>query len=381
MVKVNKPNSFMDLHSDLCEEWDYNKNYPLLPSQVSCGSGKKVWWKCKNGHNWQAPIYNRSYGIGKCPECDNLFFSCSELMEEWDWNKNTLNPKNICKSSKEHVFWKCKKNNLHQWAATPRDRIYSHTGCPYCSGLYTLLQNSFAMSRPELLKEWNWEKNEDPFKVSVSSGKIFNWICLNNKEHEWRTTIGHRVEGNGCPYCSGRCATKDNNIVLKNPELIKEWNYNKNLNIDPKKILPRSGKEVWWECHNGHEWKATPHMRTIGNGCPYCRKIYLKNGIFCSSKAEAYYCIFLEENNVKYLHDQIYPGADLKIRYDFYLVDKNTYVEVTSYNETNCRWWKNYYEKILYKKNFVEGKLHANFMFEIITLSKDKIRKVREWEK
>lgn len=32
----------------LMEEWNYNRNI-LNPNDLVCGSHKKVWWKCKNG--------------------------------------------------------------------------------------------------------------------------------------------------------------------------------------------------------------------------------------------------------------------------------------------------------------------------------------------
>lgn len=54
---------------EILKEWDYEKNYPLTPKDVSIGSGKKVWLKCQNcGNKWMATIYNRSYGTG-CPNC------------------------------------------------------------------------------------------------------------------------------------------------------------------------------------------------------------------------------------------------------------------------------------------------------------------------
>lgn len=53
---------------DLAAEWDYQKNTPLLPSEVTVGSGCKVWWKCDQGHSWQATITHRNEGRG-CPFC------------------------------------------------------------------------------------------------------------------------------------------------------------------------------------------------------------------------------------------------------------------------------------------------------------------------
>ncbi len=52
----------------LAKEWNMQKNGKLLPSNVTAGSGKKVWWKCENGHEWQSKIVARVYGSG-CPIC------------------------------------------------------------------------------------------------------------------------------------------------------------------------------------------------------------------------------------------------------------------------------------------------------------------------
>ena len=52
----------------LASEWNYEKNTDLTPEKVTENSSKKVWWKCKKGHEWEAQIYNRNNGRG-CPYC------------------------------------------------------------------------------------------------------------------------------------------------------------------------------------------------------------------------------------------------------------------------------------------------------------------------
>lgn len=54
-----------------------------------------------------------------------------------------------------------------------------------------------------------------------------------------------------------------------NPELLKEWDYSKNI-ITPKEIKAGSGTKVWWKCSLGHSWSASPNHRTKGRGCPIC---------------------------------------------------------------------------------------------------------------
>lgn len=71
---------------------------------------------------------------------------------------------------------------------------------------------------------------------------------------------------------------KENSIVMHNPELLKEWDYGKNMWIDPHLIGPNySTKKVWWKCEKGHTYEATPHKRNSGRNCPYCagRKVWI----------------------------------------------------------------------------------------------------------
>ena len=52
----------------MAKEWDYEKNVNLKPENFTANSGKKVWWKCRKGHEWQTFIYSRNNGRG-CPFC------------------------------------------------------------------------------------------------------------------------------------------------------------------------------------------------------------------------------------------------------------------------------------------------------------------------
>ena len=42
------------------KEWDWEANEGLNPNEITCGSHKKVWWKCLIcGKSWQARIVTR----------------------------------------------------------------------------------------------------------------------------------------------------------------------------------------------------------------------------------------------------------------------------------------------------------------------------------
>ena len=61
-------NDLQTINPKLASEWNFQKNNGLIPTEVMPNSGKKVWWKCEKGHEWQAVIASRNSGCG-CPEC------------------------------------------------------------------------------------------------------------------------------------------------------------------------------------------------------------------------------------------------------------------------------------------------------------------------
>jgi hypothetical protein len=67
--KTNSDNCLQTVNPPLASEWHPTKNGTLTPKDVTAGSDKNVWWLCKEGHEWQANIYNRKNGTN-CPLCN-----------------------------------------------------------------------------------------------------------------------------------------------------------------------------------------------------------------------------------------------------------------------------------------------------------------------
>lgn len=68
-VVVEGVNDLPTTHPELAKEWHPTKNEKLTPQMISYGSGKKVWWQCKSGHEWERSVNHRSYKKSKCPYC------------------------------------------------------------------------------------------------------------------------------------------------------------------------------------------------------------------------------------------------------------------------------------------------------------------------
>ncbi len=280
-VMTQKVQSLMHSNPQLAKEWNYEKNGDLKPDMVTVNSGKKVWWICHKGHEWQAIIRNRNYG-NDCPICasqkelkgyNDLVTINPLLAKEWNYEKNgDLKPDMVMANSGKKVWWKCSKN--HEWEAIISSRNKG-AECPYCSGRKRIVgHNDLATINPQLTKEWNYEKNGDlkPNVVSINSKLKVWWKC--SKNHEWEASIINRNRGTGCPYCSGRKAIIGyNDLVTINPQLAKEWNYEKNGDLKPDMVMANSGKKVWWKCEKcGYEWETKIYNRSYGRGCPTCKK-------------------------------------------------------------------------------------------------------------
>ena len=275
--KICKDNCLATKNPELAKEWHPTKNGKLTPNDVTPGSNKKVWWKCKNGHSFFSSIANRK--TTKCPYCSNqricddncLTAKNFELAKEWHPTKNgKLTPENVAPSSGKVVWWKCKDG--HEWKASinSRNRKNGRRGCPYCSGKRVCNDNCLATKNPDLASQWNTKTNGEltPHNITNGSKKKVWWKCKNG--HEWEATVASRNAGRNCPYCTGRKICKDNCLSTKNSELAKEWHPTKNGKLTPKDVMPNSGKKVWWRCKNGHEFVASLLHRSQGNGCPYC---------------------------------------------------------------------------------------------------------------
>lgn len=281
MARLRKgQQSLLITHPVLSKEWDYEKNAPITPNEVSAGSNQLYWWKGECGHSFSMRVYCRTEQMQKCPYCsgrkiligfNDLSTVNPDLAKEWHPTKNgNLKPTDVTAKSKKLVWWKgiCG----HEWQSIVKSRSNQH-GCPICTGRKIERGiNDLATTNPELLSEWNYSKNEiEPTEVAAGTKRKVWWRC--NKGHEWYALIPSRSDGHGCPYCSGRKVLPGfNDLTTRNPELAAEWDYEKNGDLTPDKVALKTHKKVWWKGACGHSWCAAVSERSSGCGCTICAK-------------------------------------------------------------------------------------------------------------
>lgn len=192
-----------------------------------------------------------------------------ELTREWS-QRNEGKLDNYKAAAKETAWWVCE--NGHEWRATIKGRFSGH-GCPYCGGRLPVQGvNDAATLFPELVPEWDTEKNGGRQLSEFGRGSEFRawWRC--KEGHVWQSMINHRTSGKGCPCCKGRVPDKNSSLAAVLPHVARYWNFERNGKT-PDDYRPHSGKFAWWKCEKGHEWYASINSmsrKRETNGCPYC---------------------------------------------------------------------------------------------------------------
>ena len=283
----------------LVEEWDFVKNYPLVPDMFSYSANSKVNWICfECKHKWPATINNRTR-INKpsgCPQCykksageilrkgllnkkgKSFAEEYPEMIHQWDYTLNKKGPEEFLSGSNVENNFICKNGHKYKKPINQvvQSLIKSEFGNP-CPECYKKLRGSnLTKSRiikdgsllenyPDLCKQWSFTENEFlPSEYhSGSDNKVF-WECKN--KHLFEARINSRVSGIGmCQECQS--------ISHLHPELMKEWDFSKNKDFDPKKLKPKSKQSVWWKCENNHSVESTIIAKTGSGICQECQSI------------------------------------------------------------------------------------------------------------
>lgn len=245
--KVCFSNCLAVIYPEISKEWHPNKN-SISPNDVVSQSNKKVWWQCKERHEWQAIISNRTNLGNNCPYCagqkvcysNSLAILRKDIAKEWH-HRNVLTPLDVTVKSGRRVWWKCEKG--HEWQAVISQRTSYNSGCPFCN-----------QSKGEkLIKEFLESKNlsfasqakfDDckyklklPFDFLVEINDL-KFLIEYNGEHHYKP-----IKWRGANWTDEKAVDKFSSIKFRD-NIKREWCKSKNI---PLLIIP------YWEISNVEE--------------------------------------------------------------------------------------------------------------------------------
>ena len=229
---------------------------------------------------WEAVIKNRVNG-STCPYCshrkvlagvNDLATVRPELALDWSPRNGKLKADMVSEFSNRKVWWKCHVCG-YEWQSL----ISARSGgvkCLCCSGYVTVSgKNDLSITHPVLAKEWS-DSNERGVNEYQSNSREYVWWQCSTCGYEWKSVVRARAKGSLCPVCADRTVLAGyNDLATTDPELLDEWDYEKNTGTLPTAVSRNSMKIVWWKCSSSHSWRAKITDRTIEQkGCYLCER-------------------------------------------------------------------------------------------------------------
>jgi rubrerythrin len=271
--------TFAEAHPELVPEWAPS-NGGDTPYNTSFGSNKKITWIGSCGHEWNAIVKNRSNGSG-CPYCagnrvlegfNDLATNHPEISSEWSERNHPLYPNGVTSMSDKRAWWICGTCG-HEWKSRIADRTVGH-GCPVCSGEKLVGGvNDLETEHPDIASEWGRENMGLEPSMVWSKSRLNVWWRCRVCGHHWKGVVNSRVNGQKCPVCSDRVAMPGyNDLQTLYPKLAHEWCIERNKDLKPSMVLPKSQEIVHWQCRFGHIWLDKISDRVEGAGCPVCEE-------------------------------------------------------------------------------------------------------------
>lgn len=268
---------------NILKEWNYEKN-EILPTEVTFGSGKYVWWKCNKNHEWRTQVHNRTEGSKtNCPICARTQTSFPEQAVAFYLRKEyEVLQRYRIKGREVDIF-------LPQFnIAIEYDGSMWHSGKEKEKKDFEKTKKLVS----EGIRLIRLRETKDNTSVYETDGQVvIEFIAMNGKyvtnEFEWALTELYKVinsitNSKMIPNIDMKLdelsirayymnVLNENSVASIFPELIEEWDVEKNEGITPDVYSARNNKKIWWKCKNGHSWIASINTRGEHKlGCPYC---------------------------------------------------------------------------------------------------------------
>jgi hypothetical protein len=226
----------------------------------------------------------------------------------------------IHNSKYDYSLTEYKKNNIKVKIICPEHGEFEQlpkihkrgSGCPKCSKNWIGDENYIIDQFNNIHNNYyNYSKmiyENDRTKIII--------IC---PEHgEFKQTPNNHKKGKGCPRCGNEKTSNKQSMGLNN--FIEKSNKIHNYKYDYSLTeYLNNYKRINIICPKHGKFKQLPKNHLVGKGCPNCK----------NSKGNNIVKKYLENNHINFIQEYSFNDCkyEKKLRFDFYLPEKNTCIE------------------------------------------------------
>lgn len=278
---LSDDNSLATVRPDIADSWHPLKNAPLTPNDVVAGGHRKVWWRCKHGHEWQATVGLRVNAGTGCPKCAlqtsrieiAVYSELHGLFNDIVWREKIAGYECDIYLRDHHVgieidgvYW----HSRHPERELAKSSAFEAEGIQ----LFRLREDGLP-----LLSDRDVTFKSSEAEVLVVSRLVASLLkCAKLSEPQSKQL---REYINGARLINESLYRKlvanlpapppGQSLADTHPTIAQQWAYDLNAPLSPEHFRPQANKKVWWRCELGHTWKTTLNVRVSqGTGCPAC---------------------------------------------------------------------------------------------------------------
>lgn len=294
--QTSKTASLAHRFPTIAAEWHPTLNRTLKPRDVTPGSAKPAWWRCRRDprHLFPATPSRRTRRRMSCPFClahlhrgevvRTLAEAMPVLREHWHPTRNA--PRTVHQLGQgpdRPVWWSCPANPSRPWRA-PVLSWAGRASCDFCASRRIPLERTLAFKFAALAAEWHPTRNGKlaADQVVPKSRKRVWWRCRGRPPHVWVAPVHARVvwaarpRVRECSRCREKRRLQRTSLAARFPAVAAEWHPTRNRELTTRMVHARSRRRVWWRCRRSrdHEWAVSIDRRTARArpGCPFCAR-------------------------------------------------------------------------------------------------------------
>jgi hypothetical protein len=273
--------SLVDVLPDVAAEWHPTRNDPLRPEDVKPHSNRKVWWRCREGHEWRTAVTHRAKGQ-RCPRC--LLWGTSAQQIRLAAELTALGVPVSARHNPIEVGGRRPVRAdvvLAGWRVVIElDGQFWHTG---------QVARDQAQTKALLGAGWQVLRLREGNLPMLGVGETHVPVPAYADAHTLTCAAVDGLAQLGCDIpdienyrAAGQpCATeqadadiyspRDISLASEFPDVATEWHLAKNTTT-PDRVAPFANTKAWWTCATcQYEWHALIFNRTLhGQGCPEC---------------------------------------------------------------------------------------------------------------